>query len=90
MTDKEKVLRLLSDGKPHTHLQGYALNVMLHSRVSDLRRDGYRIRCWREGRLSVYQMDLDYSPAPEPVPEPEPAPSQLFTVPRGAYENEAA
>lgn len=43
MTHKQKVLRLLSDGEPHTHHELYALGVMGHSRVSDLRKDGHRI-----------------------------------------------
>ena len=44
-THKAKVLQLLSDGKAHSYREGYRLGVMLHSRVADLRRDGYDIRC---------------------------------------------
>lgn len=56
MTHNERVLRLLSDGKPHSHHEGYALGVILHSRVSELRRRGYAIRSWREGDLYLYQL----------------------------------
>jgi hypothetical protein len=56
VTHAEKVLRLLSDGKPHTHMEGYRLGVMLHSRVADLRAKGYRIDCWREGDNYLYQL----------------------------------
>lgn len=56
MTHNERVLQLLSDGQPHSHHEGYALNVMLHSRAADLRRKGYDIRCWRDGDLYLYQL----------------------------------
>ena len=56
MTHKQRVLDLLSDGQPHSHHEGYALNVILHSRVADLRRDGHTIECWRDGDLSMYQL----------------------------------
>jgi len=56
VTHAEKVLQLLSDGKPHTHMEGYRLGVMLHSRVSDLRDRGYIIDCWRDGNDYLYQM----------------------------------
>jgi hypothetical protein len=69
VTHKERVLQLLSDGKPHTHLEGYALGVMLHSRAADLRRDGYDIRCWREGDHYLYKLVADDPPATENSPE---------------------
>lgn len=56
MTHKERVLRLLADNEPHSHLEGYRLGVMLHSRVADLRKDGYTIKCWAEGGLYLYQL----------------------------------
>ena len=59
MTHAEKVLALLSDGQPHTHMEGYRLGVMLHSRVADLRKPkngGHDIRCWREGENYLYQL----------------------------------
>jgi len=59
---KKRVMRLLKDGKPHSHLEGYELGVMLHSRVADLRRDGYAIRCWREGDLYLYQLEGSQGP----------------------------
>lgn len=55
-THKARVLRLLSDGRPHSHMEGYRLGVMLHSRVSDLRKDGYRIECWRDGDDYLYRL----------------------------------
>jgi hypothetical protein len=56
VTHVERVLHLLSDGKPHAHMEGYRLGVMLHSRVADLRRKGYDIACWREGDNYLYQL----------------------------------
>lgn len=56
MIDKERLLELLSDGKPHSHKECYRLGVMAHSRASDLRGDGYIINTWREGKLYWYQL----------------------------------
>lgn len=56
MTHKQRVLDLLADGEPHSHHELYALNVIAHSRINDLRRDGHEIICWREGFLSYYQL----------------------------------
>lgn len=55
-THKQRVLSLLQDGQPHSHMEGYRLGVMLHSRVADLRKDGYTIRCWRDGDDYLYQL----------------------------------
>ena len=56
LTHKELVLRLLSDNQPHSHLEGYKLGVMLHSRVADLRKDGYMVKCWYENKAWMYQL----------------------------------
>jgi hypothetical protein len=56
VTHVERVYELLSDGKPHSHHEGYALGVILHSRISDLRRRGIPIRHWRENGTSYYQL----------------------------------
>lgn len=56
MTHNEKVLRLLSDGKPHTHHELYALHVIAHSRVSDLRAAGHVIEQWRDGDNYLYRL----------------------------------
>lgn len=56
MTHKQAVLRLLSDHKPHTHHELYALGCVAHSRVSDLRADGHRIEQWRDGDHYLYQL----------------------------------
>jgi hypothetical protein len=56
VTHCDRVYDLLSDGKPHTHHEGYALGVILHSRISDLRRRGIEIRHWRENGTSYYQI----------------------------------
>ena len=69
MTHKQKVLALLSDGRPRTHREIYALGVVAHSRISDLRKDGYQITCTTEKcfgeTVSVYQLhgSLDASSA---------------------------
>lgn len=56
MTHNERVLRLLSDGKPHSHHEIYALYVVGHSRISDLRKQGYLIQQWRDGDDYLYQL----------------------------------
>lgn len=54
MTHNERVLELLSDGRPHTHHELYGLHVVAHSRVSDLRKQGFDIRQWRDGDSYLY------------------------------------
>lgn len=56
MTHCERILELLADGEPHSYLEGYRLGVMLHSRVSDLRKRGHVIECWRDGEDYLYQL----------------------------------
>lgn len=56
MTHNQRVLQLLSDGKPHTHHELYALHVVAHSRVSDLRKQGYRIEQWRDRDTYLYRL----------------------------------
>lgn len=57
MTHKQAVLKLLSDRKPHSHHELYGLGCVAHSRISDLRRDGWTIRQWREDGLYLYQLN---------------------------------
>jgi hypothetical protein len=66
MTHKARVLALLRDGKPHGHMEGYRLGVMLHSRVADLRRDGHVIECWRDGDNYLYQLLTQATPQGSP------------------------
>lgn len=59
-----RVLRLLADGAPHSTLaivQG-AQVCAVNSIISELRRNGLSIRCWRDGFRWYYQL----GPAPEP------------------------
>jgi len=56
MTHNERVLDLLSDGEPHSHLELYDLRVIAHSRVADLRKRGHTIECWAEDGLHWYQL----------------------------------
>lgn len=55
-THNERVLQLLSDGKPHTHTELYGLHVIAHSRISDLRKKGHKIISWREGDQYLYEL----------------------------------
>ena len=102
-THKQRVLMLLSDGRPHRSSEGYRLGVMLHSRVADLRRDGHVIECHRDGPDYVYQLKQGSLASPAPVPPAtdtassagagetnEPVQVPLFTQPRGAYDEAAA
>lgn len=56
MTHKQAVLRLLSDRKPHTHHELYQLGCVAHSRISDLRKDGHKIKQWRKDGAYLYQL----------------------------------
>ena len=56
MTHNERVLQLLSDGKPHSHRELYGLYVIAHSRVSDLRKRGHDIEMWRNGDDYMYRL----------------------------------
>jgi hypothetical protein len=66
LTHNAKVLALLSDGRPHSHLEVYDLRVVCHSRVSALRKLGHKIECSREG--SLYWYTLLPQAAPEHLP----------------------
>lgn len=55
-THCDRVLDLLADGRWHSHMEGYQLGVILHSRVADLRRRGHRIDCRRDGDLYLYRL----------------------------------
>ena len=70
MTHCDRVLALLADGQPHSHHEGYALNVILHSRVSELRKRGYRIDMWRDGDLYLYQLTDSSLSRSDPLPPP--------------------
>ena len=85
MTPNERVLALLKDRQPHTHHELYSLYVVAHSRISDLRKQGYEIAQWRDGDSYVYQ--LVGGPPVEPTLT---ADVQLSLAPPGAYDNEAA
>ena len=75
MTHNEKVLALLSDGQPHSHHSLYALNVIAHSRISDLRKRGHTIEMWRDGDDYMYRLQDSAGPGVLPsseVPPPSP------------------
>jgi len=66
MTHNERVLALLSDGKPHTHHEIYGLFVIGHSRIADLRKRGHVIAMWRDGDDYIYQLHQDCPDASDP------------------------
>lgn len=43
MSHCERLLEVLSDGQEHPHTELYRLGMMVHSRVSDLRKRGHNI-----------------------------------------------
>lgn len=47
-TDADRLLAVLSDGRAHSHLELYALGMIVHSRVADLRKRGHDVQTWRE------------------------------------------
>lgn len=58
MTHNARVLALLSDGQPHSHGELYDLNVVAHSRVAALRKQGHTIDCWRDHGVYWYRLSL--------------------------------
>jgi hypothetical protein len=62
VTHCERVLELLADGREHNHHELYALNVVAHSRVAELRSRGHVITCETQvdhvthERVSVYRL----------------------------------
>ena len=58
MSQCARVLAVLKDGQPKTiqEIHARAGTMRLNSRMSDLRKQGYDIRYWREGQLHVYQL----------------------------------
>lgn len=74
-THCEVVLELLQDGEAHSHHELYALNVVAHSRIAELRRRGFVIESWREaGRAGepAYMYRLVSSPAETDLRRPAP------------------
>lgn len=59
LTHNARVLQLLSDRRPHSHHELYALHVIAHSRVADLRAMGHDIEAWRDGEDYFYQLVRD-------------------------------
>jgi hypothetical protein len=55
VTQRQRVMSILNDGKPHTHHEFYGFCV-LHSRISELRKKGFNIACWRDGDNYVYKL----------------------------------
>jgi hypothetical protein len=80
VTHVERVYELLRDGKPHSHHEGYALGVILHSRISDLRRRGIPIRHWRENGTSFYQLGVPVDDATQYEPGRGPTRKDGLTV----------
>lgn len=52
LTDCDRLLAVLADGRPHNHLSLYQLGMIVHSRVADLRLRGYTIESWRERHVN--------------------------------------
>ena len=73
MTHKQRVLQVLKDGKPHSHLELYQLGCVAHSRISDLRRDGHKITAWRDGDLYLYRLEAAHSSSSPAVSNSAPA-----------------
>ena len=83
MTHNDRVLALLSDGRPHSHHELYGLHVIAHSRVSDLRKRGHVIESWREGSDYLYQLTSGTEPGGQSPPQGRP-----WVAPQSAGEAE--
>jgi hypothetical protein len=80
VTHKQRLLNLLDDGKPHSHLECYGLHIIAHSRVADLRADGYDISQWRDGDLYWYRLNASPIRTDEPGDSPSLVPVATTTV----------
>lgn len=67
MTHCDRLLAALADRRWHGHRELYALGMIVHSRVADLRRKGYQVEQRRDGDDYLYRL----AAVPEP---PSPAP----------------
>lgn len=56
VTGWQRLLEVLQDGRPHSHHELYRLGIIVHSRVSDLRKRGYGIELWREDDAYWYRL----------------------------------
>jgi hypothetical protein len=74
MTHCDQLLQVLSDGRPHDHRQLYALGMIVHSRISDLRRRGVPIVHWRENGTSFYQLGRELTEREQLVSQGQAAP----------------
>jgi hypothetical protein len=81
VTHCDRVLALLSDGEPHDHHSLYALNVIAHSRVSELRKRGHTIEMWREDDLYFYRLLSEGQATPSASPFAEHAVPQVALGP---------
>lgn len=54
----DRILAFLADGEPHTMTRVHQAVgfCRLNSRVSELRKRGHRIECWRDGADYVYRL----------------------------------
>jgi hypothetical protein len=66
----ERVLELLQDGEAHSHHEIYALNVIGHSRIADLRARHYVIEQWREDDPRTEETTYWYRLLGREVPAP--------------------
>jgi hypothetical protein len=55
VTQGQRILAILNDGKRHSHHEFYGFCV-LHSRISDLRKKGHSIVCFKTGGVYEYQL----------------------------------
>lgn len=90
MTHEERVLGLLADGEPHSHLEVYDLHVVAHSRVASLRRKGHRIDCWRDGDTYYYRLLGERDPSPNEEAACSPLAAPLTEQPDGQITIEVA
>lgn len=93
VTHKQKMLAILKDGRPHTHLEFYHQGIMAHCRSPELRDEGHDIRVWREDGLYLYQLvvastagGMEPSPAVDGAPRDNGVPGESLTSPSPASE----
>jgi hypothetical protein len=72
-TQKQRILAVLGDGRWHTAAELYRTGCVLHSRISDLRREGYRIERRHVGGVGAEAHEYRLSSLGEAVVEPQPA-----------------
>lgn len=85
MSQCERILAVLADGREHSHHEFYGWCVF-HSRVAELRKRGHRIEQRREGDVYLYRLVEQSAPVGDlAASSSAPHPSRTGELERAPY-----